>query len=461
MLFGFNQYSRSDMLAEGGYVLKLAVPILIAQAAQVGVGVVDTVMAGRASADDLAAVALGTNVFLTLYITFLGIMTALQPVLAQLYGAGETAKIGAHGRQGLWFGLFLGIFGMLLLWALIRPLQSVLNMQDEYVNRTFAHFVFYIAMSMPAAMIHRAFYAYASSLNRPQPIMMVSIIALLLNIPLNYIFVYGQFGMPAMGGAGCGLASAICFWFNAIVLGLYVTRYRYFADFGLWQRFDWPHWVTQKNLIKLGIPIGLSFFLEVSLFTFIGLLVARFGVTQIAAQQVVINITTLIYMLPQSIGIALAVCVGQAIGAKQFQRAQFISGLGLMMGLIIACCTGVLLLMFRHFWVGLYTKDAAVIALGAQLLIFAAVFQLSDATQTITSYALRGYKLTKVPMMIHAFSFWGLGLGVGCILGLYFNMKLYGFWLALVVALTGAAIALVWYLLKQSQLYITRAKGQE
>ncbi|MDF7676892.1 MATE family efflux transporter [Neisseriaceae bacterium ESL0693] len=461
MLFGLNQYSRSEMTAEGSYILKLAVPILIAQAAQVGVGAVDTIMAGHASADDLAAVALGSNVFLTLYITFLGIMTALQPVLAQLYGMGATAKIGAHGRQGLWFGLFLGVFGMLLLWALIKPLQLVLNMPDDYVNQTFAQFVFYIAMSMPAAMIHRAFYAYASSLNRPTPIMVVSIIALLLNIPLNWILVYGQFGLPAMGGAGCGLASMICFWFNAVVLGIYVTRHRYFADFCLWQRFDWPHWGVQKNLLKLGIPIGLSFFLEVSLFTFISLLVARFGVTQVAAQQVVISITSLIYMLPQSIGIALAVCVGQAIGAGQPQRARFISGLGLIMGLIMACFTGVLLLVFRHFWVGLYTTDVAVIALGANLLIFAAVFQLSDATQTITSYALRGYKLTKVPMIIHAFSFWGLGLGLGCLLGLHFGMQLYGFWLALVLALTVAAVALVYYLVKQSQAYIIRVGQQK
>lgn len=458
MLFGLNKYGRQAVFSEGSYLLKLAMPILIAQAAQVGVGAVDTLMAGHASANDLAAVALGTNVFLTLYITFLGIMTALQPIIAQLYGAGETSKIGVHGRQGLWFGLFLGIFGMLLLWGLIKPLQSVLDMKNAYVNQTFHDFIFYIAMSMPAAMIHRAFYAYASSLNRPIPIMVVSTVALLLNIPMNYIFVYGKFGLPAMGGAGCGLASMICFWFNAIVLGVYVTKNHYFTNFGLWQRFEWPNWITQKNLIRLGIPIGLSFFLEVSLFTFISLLVARFGIIQVAAQQVVISITSLIYMIPQSIGIALAVCVGQAIGAGQYERARFISGLGLLIGLILACCTGILLLVFRHFWVGLYIQDTAVIALGANLLIFAAVFQLSDATQTITSYALRGYKLTKIPMLIHAFSFWGLGLGLGCLLGLYFNMQLYGFWTALVIALTGAAVALVWYLLKQSQARIVLAE---
>ena len=441
MLFELNQHGRGELLAECRRLLRLALPILIAQVAQVGVGVVDTV-------------------FITLYITFLGVMTALQPILARLYGAGKTTEIGEQGRQGIWFGLFLGVLGMLLLWAMIIPMQHWLNM-GAYVDAVFGQFVFYIALGMPAAMIHRAFYAFASSLNRPKPIMVVSLIALLLNIPLNYIFVYGKFGMPQMGGAGCGLASAICFWLNAIALGIYIIRQRYFAPFALFARFEWPRWRTQASLLRLGIPIGMSFFLEVSLFTFISLLIARFGVTQVAAQQVVISITSLIYMLPQSVGIALAVCVGQAVGARNWQRARFVSGVGLCMGLLGACFTGIMLLLFWHFWVGLYTADQEVILLGGTLLIFAAVFQLSDATQTIASYALRGYKLTKIPMVIHAFSFWGLGLGFGCLFGLYFGMALYGFWLALVLALTGAAVALVWYLHRKSEKFmLTDAEGK-
>ena len=453
MLFELNEHSKGEVLTECRRLVRLALPILIAQAAQVGVGVVDTVMAGHAN--DLAGVALGSNVFTTLYITLLGVMAALQPIVAQSYGAGKTTEIGEQGRQGLWFGLFLGVSGMLLLWVVISPLQKQFDM-GSYVNKTFGQFVFFISLGMPAAMIHRAFYAFASSLNRPKTIMVVSLIALLLNIPLNYVFVYGKFGLPALGGAGCGLASAICFWFNAIVLGIYIYRQRFFAPFALFARFEWPKWRAQWAVLMLGIPIGLSFFLEVSLFTFISLLIARFGVTHVASQQVVINITSLIYMIPQSIGIALAVCVGQAVGAQNWLRARFISGVGLIMGLIGACGTGLMLLTFRHFWVSLYTKDQNVIILGGTLLIFAAIFQLSDATQTIASYALRGFKLTKVPMLIHAITFWGLGLGIGCLLGLYFNMALYGFWLALVVSLTGAAVALVWYLNRESKLLVYR-----
>lgn len=452
MLFELNRYDSRTMRREAGLILRLALPILVAQVAQVGVGVVDTVMAGHVSADDLAAVALGSNVFITLYVTLLGVMTALQPILAQLFGAGKTAEVGEYSRQGLWFGLWLGIVGMLLLWALILPLGHHFHL-GQYVTQCFDRFVFFIALGMPAAMIHRAFYAFAASLNRSKPIMVVSLLALLLNIPLNYVFVYGKLGLPALGGAGCGLASALCFWFNAVVLGLYVASHRYFARFGLFRRFSWPDLSAQWQILRLGVPIGLSFFLEVSLFTFIALLIARFGVTQVAAQQVVINITSLLYMLPQSMGIALAVCVGQQVGKGHFHKARFVSGLGLGMGLAGACMTGVLLLLFRHLWVGLYTNDAAVIELAAGLLLFAAVFQLSDATQTIASYALRGYKLTQIPMLIHAFSFWGLGLGLGALFGLHWGMALSGFWLALVIALTGAAVALVWYLNRKSRFF--------
>ncbi|WP_066567897.1 MATE family efflux transporter [Snodgrassella sp. CFCC 13594] len=450
MMFELNRFGGGEFRAEAGRILHLALPILIAQVAQVGVGVVDTVMAGHVSADDLAAVALGSNVFITVYVTFLGVMSALQPILAQLYGAGKTDAIGSTARQGVWFGLMLGVLGMVLLWLLAWPLQHYLNLGD-YVERTFGDFVFWIALGMPAAMLHRALYAYAASLNRPKPIMVVSLLALLLNIPLNYVFVYGKLGLPEMGGAGCGLASALCFWFNATVLGLYVMRHRFFAQFGLFSRFEWPQWGAQKSIVKLGVPMGLSFFLEVSSFTFIGLLIARFGVTQVAAQQVVINISSLLYMLPQSVGTALAVCVGQQVGKGDWQRARYVSGVGLSIGIAGAMITGLLLLLFRHFWVGLYTQDAAVISMGAGLLLFAAVFQLSDAVQTTASYSLRGYKLAKVPMLIHAFSFWGLGLGLGSLLGLYWGMEIYGFWLSLVVSLTGAAVALVWYLNSQSR----------
>lgn len=448
MLLDLTRYSPAAFRREAAKLAVLAMPMLAAQVAQVGVGFVDTVMAGGAGKDDLAAVALGGSAFITVYITFLGIMTALNPMLSQQHGAGETEAVGELGRQGLWYGLLLGILGMLLLWLAIAPLQGYLTLNAN-VEAQFGQYVGFIALAMPAAMVHRALHAYASSLGRPKPIMWVSWAALLLNIPLNYIFVYGKLGMPALGGAGCGLASALVFWFNALVLWLYVAKQRYFRPFGLMARFSKPDTAVFGQITRLGVPIGLSFFLEVSLFTFIMLLIARLdGNTEdfVAAQQVVINITGIIYMIPQGVGTAATVRVGYSVGANELYRARYAAGVAVAVGAALAVCTAVLILLLRHHLVAMYTDDAAVLALGATILLFAAAFQLADAVQCIASFALRGYKVTKLPMLIHALAFWVLGLGLGCWLAFGREMGIYGFWTALVLSLAAAAVALLWCL---------------
>ena len=191
MLFDLNRYSFAVFSKEARKLLVLALPMLLAQVAQVGIGFVDTVMAGGAGKDDLAAVALGSSVFITVYVTFMGVMTALNPMISQLYGSRKYAEVGETGRQGIWFGLMLGVIGMLLIWLLIWPFQVFLDLSDNTEHRMMQYMVF-AGLAMPAAMIHRALHAYASSLNRPRVIMVVSFAAFLLNIPLNYMFVYGK-----------------------------------------------------------------------------------------------------------------------------------------------------------------------------------------------------------------------------------------------------------------------------
>ncbi|RPD86057.1 MATE family efflux transporter [Neisseria weixii] len=445
MLLDINRYPFPVFKKEIRHLILLAVPMLLAQVAQIGIGFVDTVMAGGAGKEDLAAVALGSGAFATIFITFIGIMTALNPIIAQLNGASKFDEVGETGRQGLWFGLALGIIGMLLMWTVIMPFRNWLDLSG-YIEDTMALYMIFTGLGMPAAMIHRALHAYASSLNRPRVIMWVSVAAFFLNVPLNYIFVYGKFGMPALGGAGCGLATALVFWFNAIALWLYVTKQDYFKKFKLTDRFSKPDWAAFKNFWKLGAPIGLSYFLEASAFTFIVFLVARLGEDYVAAQQVVISLTGIIYMVPQSVGAASTVRVGFALGRRQFARARYISGVSLILGWALAVITALALISLRYPLVGMYTDDATVLNIAAGVLLLAAVFQLSDSTQCIASYALRGYKVTKVPMYIHAIAFWLCGLLPGYILAYRFDMGLNGFWAALIVSLSIAAMALVWCL---------------
>lgn len=449
MLFDLNRFSFGVFRVEATKILRLALPMLVAQIAQVGTGVVDTIMAGRYGTDDLAAVALGSSIFVTFYVTLLGVLTALNPIFSHMYGAGKDKEIGEAGRQGLWMGLMVGVVGMIAIWLLISPLKNYLEL-SLYIKDTMGLYLILIALALPFAMIHRALHAYASSLNRPKPIMWVSVLGLLLNIPLNYIFIHGLFGMPKLGGAGCGLATAIVFVFYAAALGFYIVKNRYFKQFGLTDSFSWPNWHASMHILKLGIPIGFSFFMEVSLFSFIALLIANLGEVYVASQQVVINISSVVYMVPQSIGAALSVCVGHALGMNEKVRARYISGVGIVLGTCMSLVTCVLTFVFRHELLEVYSNNQEVITIGGYLLIFNALFQVPDAIQTISSGALRGYKITKVPMLIHALAFWVFGLFLGMFLAFKWSMGIYGFWIALIVALSLAACALVWYTQKCS-----------
>lgn len=459
MFFDLHHSPARDIRREASTLLKLALPMMVAQLAQVATGFVDTVMAGNVSTDDLAAVAMGASVFVTFYVTLMGVATALNPILSQLFGAGRQQEIGETARQGLIFCTLLGLVGAGLMLAITPLLRLWLDLPAD-VEDKIALYIAGAAFGMPAAIAHRALHAFASSLGHPRPIMVVSLIALALNVPLNYILIHGLYGLPAMGGAGCGWATGIVFWFNAITLYLYLRRSRHFRQYGLTARRSRPDWRRYLGFLRLGLPIGLSFFVEVSLFSFISLLIAQLGTQVVASHQAVLNFSSLIYMVPQALGTALSVRVGQAIGAGDYRQARFASGVGLATGLGCAFVMMLLVLALRPAIIAMYTRDPAVLAMGATLLLFAAAYQLTDAVQTIASGALRGYKLTTMPMVIHVTSFWGLGLGLGVVLGLSHwlgqPMGVYGFWSALVVSLSVAALILIAYLARESRRRLAR-----
>ncbi len=447
--------SEEGALAVGISMITLAFPMFIAQIAQIGTAFVDTVMAGHLGESDLAAVAIGANIFMTVYITLLGVASALNPILSQLYGAKEYKKLGYTAQQGLWFCLGLGIIGSIILLLLIIPLQTYLKLSD-YTRQTTSLFIVGVSLAMPAAMMHRALHAYASSVNKSTPIMVVSLIALLLIIPFNYVLMHGLFGLPKLGGAGCGFGTALSFWFNFLALFFYIHKSDYFKPFSITQKLIKPTIKKVKEFLHLGIPIGLSFFLETSLFNFIALLVVELGEAYVATQQVVMNITAMVYMVPQTIAIALSVRVGQAIGKGNYTLARQVSGVGISMGMVLALGTAMIMLLLRPQLISIYTNEPQIIAMGTLLLVYSAFFQVSDATQTIASGALRGYKLTKVAMVIHGISFWVFGLGLGYYLAFPQKMGLPGFWWGLIVSLTIAAILLTWYLLNRSKAFLVR-----
>lgn len=418
----------------------LAWPIMVSQLAQVATGFVDSTMAGHASVLDLAAVSVGSSVWIALMVTMIGILYASSPLISQRVGAEEFDAVPELVRQSLWQGLILaGV--MMLAVLLIAPVFTHLGLVAEAAVKA-QQFLYVVSFGLPALAVVRSLTAYSNSLNHSKPPMVIALISLLLNIPLNWMFIYGHGPFPALGGVGCAYATAICMWFSAIGLGVWVKIAPYYQSTQPFARWSWPQWDLQKQLLVLGGPIGLVFLVEVSAFTSVGLLIARLGAVSVAAHQIAFNFTALIFMAPSALGSALTVRVGQALGAKDAALARFIGGTGIRMGLAYALVSGIAIIVFALAISRLYSPDLAVQALAATLLMYAGIFQFADASQVVIAGILRGHKITREPMLIYIAAFWLIGLPGGYALAEFAGLGVKGYWIGLVLALFFAATLL-------------------
>ena len=441
--------TRARIQAEISALWQLAWPILVGQLANVGMAVADVSMAGHASAQDLAGVALGSSVWMIVVVTLMGIMMSVNPTVAHYVGAGQNERVGHVVRQALWKGLGVGAAACVL--ANVASLVFDHMELEPAVYSIAVRFVQITSVGLPAFACYRVLYGYSASLNETKPIMVISLLTLALNCLLNWVLIFGHLGFPQLGGVGCAWATMLCLWFNLVGLFWWMRRSPAYRSTWPFDRFEWPHRGKVHRLLKLGLPIGVTYFAESSAFSPIALLVARFGSTQVAAHQIALNFSSLVFMLPLSLGIALLTRVSQALGAGDPQAARFRSVVGVATSVGLALVSALLMAAFNQEIAAIYTTDTAVAGVASGLLLMAALFQVSDAAQVSTSCAIRGYKVTRSPMVIHLTAFWIFSLPLGCVLGLAPNwmpwrpaqaMQAQGFWIALVVGLTVAAIGL-------------------
>ncbi len=434
----------------------LAWPVLIAQIAAVGNGVLDTVMAGRLSAVDLAAVSLGVSIYISVYIGLMGVLLAIAPIVARHWGAGRFDQIAAEARQGVWLALGLSVIGCPLIGA--TDFWFAIASPPEAVAKAATGYLIAIAAALPAALLFRVFYALQNGLGQPRVIMAILLGGLILKIPLNALFMHGgaTVGLPflaPMGGAGCAWATACVAW-AALAAALYLlandAQYR---QLGLWPwRLGWPEPKRLRELLRQGIPTGLSYMIEVTSFTFIALFVARFGAVTGASHQIVANLAALTYMVPLAIANATSTLTARALGAGNPQQAERTSRMGLQMALTSGVVITATILLGKTQILAAYSNDASVIAAALPLIVWIAAFHLFDAAQTVLSFSLRAYQVSTLPMGIYAVSLWGIGLGGGAWLTFgaelgapsqYFAGAL-GFWVATTAGLAIAALALGW-----------------
>ena len=424
--------------------LWLALPILGGQLAQTANGFVDTVMAGRVSAVDLAAVAVGASVWVPVYLFMTGVLMSATPILSRNLGAQAYHRVNPVAQQGLWLALGLGLLAALALRSM-APVLTWMNVAPE-VRPGVEGYLYALSWGMPGAALFLTLRSYTEAMSHTRPVLLISVAGLLINIPSNYILIYGKLGLPALGGVGCGWATSLVFWCMALMMAVYIGRHPAYASARLHLRQTHLEPATAWYIFRLGLPVGLAIFFEVSIFAMIALLISSLGPTVVAGHQVALNFTGLLFMIPLSLALAVTVRVGHGRGQGDPLAVRRAVQAALWLTAFIGLSAGALLFLFREQVPWLYSHDPDVRWLASQLLLYAALYQLSDAWQVTVSGALRGFEDTTVPMFITLFAYWGIGLPVGYSLALSDwwgeAMGPEGFWIGLLCGLTAAALLL-------------------
>lgn len=439
-------------------LLRLAVPLFIAQIAVTANGLIDTLMAGRLSADDMAAVGLGASVYVSVHVALMGVLLALAPVCSRLFGAGRHAEIAAEASQGIWLALLLAVpgciaLGMADLWIrLAGPPEAVASIARPYLIA--------VAVALPAALLFRVFHAVAVSTSQPRLVMVINLVALALKVPANALFMHGleiqgRSVLPALGGAGCAVATAAITWLTLIAAFILLARHPGLRRYEV-MRLRHPETQRLLRLLKLGLPIGLTQLVEVTAFTFMAIFLAHTGAVIAASHQIAATSAALCYMVALSIGLATSTLAAQAIGAGQPALARRTALGGLTIALLASFGVMLLLLALRAPYATLFTDDRRVLELAVPLLAWVALFHLLDSLQTQLTMILRAWQITAIPAFIHGVALWGVGLGGGWWLA--FRLASPGqlldgpldppsaFWVAGCASLALASIALAWLL---------------
>ncbi|MCG8607056.1 MATE family efflux transporter [bacterium] len=420
------------------HMLRLGLPLIAAQVVQMAMGFVDTIMAGNFNAVALAAVAVGNSLYMPLLIFTLGVLLVINPIVAQLLGAGKKKRIGENLWQILWLSVFLSIAG----WFILRNMRSVLeffNIEPEIIPIA-QGYLEAISWGLPAAFAYSALRYVNEGLHVTKPGMYFALFGLVINIFANYVLMYGHLGFPALGAVGTGWATALVMWAMLLCMALFTFRKESCREFMVRQGFRRPVWSFQKEILRIGIPNGVSLGIEVSMFAVAALIIGSMGISSVAAHQVTINFAALAFMVPLGLSFAISARVGFAVGKNDLATARFIGFNGIGLAGFFMCITATLMLTIPELIIGMYTSDPEVTEIAIKLLFLAAVFQLSDGLQVSGLAALRGLKDTKIPMFVNVVAYWVVGLPSGYILGIHYGYGPEGLWVGLILGLSVAAV---------------------
>jgi multidrug resistance protein, MATE family len=422
-------------------IIAVGAPLIVNNLSSIGVGVADTLMTSRLGSQQLAGMAIGNGVWIALFLLGLGTLMALGPTVAQHFGAGRDHEIGHDTRQGLWLALLIAVV-IIVIMRHMAPLFVMVGIENA-VAVLAQDYLDWLSWGVPGAYGYHTLKQMNEGIGRTVPIMAVVTAVLPLNVLLNYGLLFGRLGLPALGAPGCGLGSAISFWVMFALLSAHTIYSPRYQRFHLWREVERPDSAALKRLVALGLPIGVSLFLQSGLFTAVAMMMGALGSAAVAAHQITLNYCGIVFMVPLGFAMALTVRVGQAVGRQDLVAARRIGFTGFALCGLCTCTAALTTLVFAPDIIAVYTRDPRVAAIALTLFKVAAALQLADGLQAAASFALRGLKDTRVPLLLNALNYWGIGFTLAYGLGHYADAGAAGIWTGLTAALWVAAVLLI------------------
>jgi MATE family multidrug resistance protein len=368
---------------------------------------------------------------------------AISPIAARHYGAGNPELIGRYTRQGIYLAIFVGLLIVFIGDRLVGPLLEGVGIDPEFRQLT-EDYVHALVLGAPAIFVFLALRFTNEGMGETKPIMYASVLSLVANIFLNYVLMFGHFGAPALGVVGCGYASAITMWLIMITLVFYMKKSPVYRPLQIFARLGSIHLKELKEILVLGVPIAITITAEAGLFNAVSVLMGTRGAAIAAAHLVAINFAMTAFMIPLALSSGITIRVSHALGAGNSQAARFSGAFGILVCAAFMSCSAVTMLLFRDAVVGLYTNDPSVTAIAISLLLAAAIFQVADGVQIGSAGALRGYKDTRVPMVINIFSYWVLAFPLAYLAAVTYKLAPVYTWGAFIVGLSVAGVLLAW-----------------
>lgn len=431
-------YSLKQKLIQLLYIL---LPIFVTQVAMQLMTFFDTVMSGNFSTTDLAGVAIATSIWAPVYTGLSGIFLAVTPIVAQHLGAGRKEAIAPNVTQAGYLSILVGSGIIAVGYFALEPLLAAMKLEPE-VHRVAKQYLAALAIGIVPSFVYTVLRASIDGLGLTRVTMFITLLSFPINVLLNYLFIFGRFGFPQMGGVGAGLATAITYIVIMIIAIVFLRRSDMMRTMGILRQWGGVSLSRWKEVLRIGMPIGLSIFFEVSIFAAVTLFMSKYDTATIAAHQSALNFSSLLYMLPLSIAMSLTIMVGFEVGANRFADAKIYARIGMFSAMGLSSLCAFFLFLFHSEVAGLYTLDPHVREITESFLIFAIFFQLSDAIAAPVQGTLRGYKDVTAVSIIAFGSYWVIGLPLGYVLANWTSLEAYGYWIGLISGLAVGAVAL-------------------